>query len=413
MPSKVLINISILAGISNPANPFRGKELAELNQLPNAYLIVEGDEIAGFGAMKEYTGPLTGEHIYNAKGSLLLPAWCDSHTHLVFARSRENEFIDKINGLSYAEIAARGGGILNSAKALQETSEDRLFQLAWERLEEISRQGTGAVEIKSGYGLNVESELKMLRVIKKLRQRSKLLIKSSFLGAHAFPAEYKNNHEGYIKLIKEEMLPVIAAEKLADYIDVFCEKGFFSVEETEEICKAGMALGLQPKIHANQLNAIGAVEAAVKLNALSVDHLETMDASAIEALSNSNTIGTLLPGAAFFLNMQYPPARELIHKNAIVALASDYNPGSCPSGNMSLILSLASIKMKMLPAEAINAATINGAFAMEVNKIAGSIAIGKKANLIITKPVPSVDYLSYAYGSNHISRVMISGDWIN
>lgn len=412
MPSKTIINIKSLLGIHNPSSPLRGQDLSVLPELNQAYLTIENDEIAEFGYMKDYSVSKGNDEIIDAEGCIVLPAWCDSHTHLVFAKSREHEFIDKINGLTYAEIAAKGGGILNSAKAIQLSSEDELFNLAWKRLEEISKSGTGAVEIKSGYGLNAEAEIKMLRVIKKLRQRSKLQIKASFLGAHAYPEEYKNDHKAYIKIIKEEMLPEIAAEKLADYIDVFCEKGFFSIEETEEICRAGMAFGLKPKLHVNQLNDIGGIELAVKLKALSADHLETMNSDSIEVLGKTETIGTVLPGAAFFLNMNYPPVRQLLKNNAAIALASDYNPGSCPSGNMNLMISLASIKMKMLPEEAINAATINGAFAMEVNNIAGSIAIGKKANIIITQPVPSVAFLPYAFGSNLISRVMISGEWV-
>jgi imidazolonepropionase len=339
-----------------------------------------------------------------------LPAWCDSHTHLVFAASRENEFIDKIKGLSYAEIAAKGGGILNSAKKLQDTSEDQLFNLAWQRLEEVSKLGTGAIEIKSGYGLSVEGELKMLRVIKQLKEKSNLSIKATFLGAHTYPLAYKENHQGYINLITEEMLPVIAREQLADYIDVFCENGFFSPEETMLICKAGMAHGLKPKIHANQLTLSGGVQTGVQLGAVSVDHLETMDNDTIQLLAASNTIGTLLPTAAYFLRMPFQPARALIDAGCAIALASDYNPGSSPSGNMNMVVSMSCIQMKMLPQEAINAATINGAFAMELQAETGSIAVGKKANLIITKPVPSLAYLPYAFGANLVGQVMIKGE---
>ena len=313
--------------------------------------------------------------------SLFFPAWCDSHTHLVFAGSRENEFVDKIKGLSYAEIAARGGGILNSAKLLNETSEDELFNMAWKRLAEISKLGTGAVEIKSGYGLTVQGELKMLRVIKKLKERSQVSIKATFLGAHTYPSEFKEDHATYIKMIIEDMLPVIANEKLADYIDVFCENGFFSPQETEQICHAGMNYGLKPKLHVNQLNSIGGIEAGIKLNALSLDHLETMNDDEIRQLAKSNCIGTLLPSAAFFLRMPFQPARKLIDAGAAVALASDYNPGSSPSGNMNLVVAMSCIQMKMLPEEAINAATINGAYAMELQDELGSISIGKKANL--------------------------------
>ena len=340
-----------------------------------------------------------------------MPAWCDSHTHLVFAASRENEFIDKIKGLSYAEIAARGGGILNSARKLNDASEDELFNLAWQRLEELTRLGTGAIEIKSGYGLTVPGELKMLRVIKKLRERSAVTIKATFLGAHTYPVAYKEDHQSYIDQIINEMLPVIAREQLADYIDVFCETGFFSPAETEMICKAGMQHGLKPKIHANQLNLSGGVQTGVALGAVSVDHLETMDEAAIKTLAGSSTIGTLLPTAAFFLRMPFQPARALIDAGCAIALASDFNPGSSPSGNMNLVVNMSCIQMKMLPEEAINAATLNGAWAMECANELGSISPGKKANLIITKPVPSLAYLPYAFGSNLIDQVMIKGQW--
>ena len=313
--------------------------------------------------------------------------------------------------MSYADIAAKGGGILNSAKKLHAATETELFNLAWKRLEEVSKLGTGAIEIKSGYGLSVDDELKMLRVIKKLKEKSVLSIKSTFLGAHTYPLEYKDNHQGYIDLIINEMLPVIAKEKLADYIDVFCETGFFSPEETEIICKAGMRSGLKPKIHANQLNLSGGTQTGVKLNAVSVDHLETMDDEAITTLAGSNTIGTLLPTAAFFLRMPFQPARKLIDAGCAIALASDYNPGSSPSGNMNLVTAMSCIQMKMLPEEAINAATINGAYAMELQDEVGSIMIGKKANLIFTKSIPSLAYLPYAFGSNLIDKVMISGEF--
>jgi imidazolonepropionase len=331
---------------------------------------------------------------------------------LVFAGSRENEFVDKIKGLSYADIAARGGGILNSAKKLNATSEDELFNQSYKRLQQIIKLGTGAIEIKSGYGLTVEGELKMLRVIQRLKNASKISIKSTFLGAHTFPEEYKNNREAYIQLIIEEMLPVIAREKLADYIDVFCEQDFFSPEETENICLAGKSYGLKPKIHANQLHASGGVQAGVKLNAVSVDHLETMDDDAIQTLANSSTIGTLLPTAAFFLRMAYQPARKLIESNCVIALASDFNPGSSPSGNMNFVVALSCIQMRMLPEEAINAATINSAYAMELQDEVGSITKGKKANLLITQKIPSYIYLPYSFGNNLIDKVMLAGEWI-
>lgn len=408
--SILIINIKLLVNTSDHKSPLRGKALGDIPSIENAYLVIENEEIADFGKMD--AAPISKfhpDHIIDASGKIVLPAWCDSHTHIVFAGSRESEFVDKINGLSYAEIAARGGGILNSAAKLAATSEDELFNQAWNRLEEMKSLGTGAIEIKSGYGLSVETELKMLRVIKKLKERSSLQVKSTFLGAHTYPPAFKENHEGYISMIIDEMLPVIAKEKLADYIDVFCESGFFSQEETETICKAGMQYGLKPKIHANQLNLSGGVQVGVKLGAVSVDHLETMDEATISLLANSSTIGTLLPTAAFFLRMPFQPARKLIDAGCAIALASDFNPGSSPSGNMNLVVAMSCIQMKMLPEEAINAATINGAFAMEVNQQAGSITKGKKANLILTKPIPSLAYLPYSFGSNLIERVFING----
>lgn len=405
MPSTLITNIKQLVNVREQHQLLRGAALSELPYINNAWLIIEDGIIAGFGPMNELK--TSTNTVVDASGKLVLPCWCDSHTHLVFAASREEEFVDKIKGLSYAEIAAKGGGILNSARKLNDASEDELFNLAWARLQEVSRQGTGAIEIKSGYGLSVEGELKMLRVIKKLKSRSSLKIKATFLGAHTYPLAYKDNHQGYIDLIINEMLPVIAAEKLADYIDIFCETGFFSPEETETICRAGMKHGLKPKIHANQLNLSGGVQAGVKLNAVSVDHLETMDEEAISVLSASNTIGTLLPTAAFFLRMPFQPARRLIDAGCAIAIASDYNPGSSPSGNMNLVVAMSCIGMKMLPEEAINAATINGAYAMECADEVGSITIGKKANLIITKPISSVAYLPYAFGTDLIEQVII------
>jgi len=413
MSSLLITNIAKLVNVRKESHTLRGRELAELPCLVNAYMTIEDDVISDFGLMSSLkkTSSSFKNHC-DAQGQYLLPAWCDSHTHLVFAGSRENEFVDKLRGLTYAEIAARGGGILNSARKLSETSEDELFNQAWNRLEEVSRLGTGAIEIKSGYGLTVEAELKMLRVIKKLKERSSLQIRSTFLGAHTYPQEYKENHQGYIKLVVDEMLPVIAKEKLADYIDVFCENGFFSAEETETICKEGKRHGLKPKIHANQLSLSGGTQVGVKLGAVSVDHLETMDDEAINTLAHSSTIGTLLPTAAFFLRMPFQPARKLIDANCAVAVASDYNPGSSPSGNMNLVVSMACIGMKMLPEEAINAATINGACAMELGNEIGSITVGKKANLILTKRVPSLAYLPYSFGSNHIEKVIINGEMI-
>ena len=414
----LITNIKQLVGVRETNKPdshkvLRGKELAELPVTENAYLVIEAGSIAEYGEMSSIqNSTLKTQNKIDAAGQMVLPCWCDSHTHLVFASSREEEFVDKIKGMSYAEIAARGGGILNSARKLNDTSEDELFSNAWRRLEEVSKLGTGAIEIKSGYGLTIEGELKMLRVIKKLKEKSVLSIKATFLGAHTYPLEYKENHQGYIDCIINEMLPVIAKEKLADYIDVFCETGFFSPEETETICRAGMGYGLKPKLHANQLSPSGGVEVGVKLKALSVDHLETVDQKTIETLGTSETIGTLLPTAAFFLRMPFPPARKLIDAGCAIALASDYNPGSSPSGNMNLVISMACIQMKMLPEEAINAATINGAYAMELENEVGSIAVGKKANLIFTKPIPSLAYLPYSFGTSLIEKVMINGEFI-
>jgi imidazolonepropionase len=407
----LITNIAELINIREETTLLRGADLANLPVAENAFLLIEDGNIADYGHMYELElkVPQLPKYIIDADGQFVLPTWCDSHSHIVFAKTREDEFIDKLKGISYAEIAAKGGGILNSANKLNEAGEDELFNTAWKRLEEVSKLGTGAIEIKSGYGLTVEGELKMLRVIKKLKEKSGLSIKSTFLGAHTYPVAYKENHQGYIDCIINEMLPVIAAEKLADYIDCFCETGFFSPEEMETICKAGMSYGLKPKLHINQLNSIGGIEAAVKLNALTVDHLETMKETDVKLLSASNTIGTLLPTAAFFLRMQYQPARQLIDAGCAIALASDYNPGSSPSGNMNFVVALSCIQMKMLPEEAINAATINGAYAMELEQELGSITIGKKANLFFTKPIPSIAYLPYSFGTNLIDKVMING----
>jgi imidazolonepropionase len=399
-------NIATLAGVHDPAGALRGKQLAEFPVIRNAWVLVEDGIIAGIGSMGD--GNIPGASvIIDAEGSMVLPSWCDSHTHLVFAASREDEFVDKIRGMSYAEIAARGGGILNSARKLNAMSEDELFSLAWKRLEDVKGMGTAAIEIKSGYGLTVEGELKMLRVIRKLKERSSLVIRATFLGAHTYPPEFRDNHEGYLKILEDEILPVIAGEKLADFIDVFCEEGFFSPAETERICRAGMRYGLKPKIHANQLNLSGGVQTGVRLGALSVDHLETMDDDAIQALASSSTIGTLLPTAAFFLRMPFQPARAIIDAGAAVAVATDFNPGSSPSANMNLVVSMACIGMRMLPGEAINAATINGAFAMDIAREAGSIAIGKKAFLNICPAVTSISYLPYSFGQQHVKPLNV------
>jgi len=411
----LITHIAQLVNVRETNSLLRGKDLSVLPGIENAFLLIEDGIITEYGAMfeLELKVPQLPKNIIDAGGQFVLPTWCDSHTHIVFAKSREEEFVDKIKGATYAEIAARGGGILNSAHTLNAASEDELFNSAWKRLEEVCRLGTGAIEIKSGYGLTVEGELKMLRVIRRLKEKSNLSIKASFLGAHTFPLAYKDDHNGYINSIINDMLPVIAAEKLADYIDVFCETGFFSPEEMETICRAGMRYGLKPKLHVNQLNSIGGIATAIQCNAVSVDHLETMTDNDIAQLGRANTIGTLLPTAAFFLRMPYQPARKLIDSNCAIALATDYNPGSSPSGNMNFVVSLSCIQMKMLPEEAINAATINGAYAMEMEKELGSITIGKKANLIFTPPVPSIAYLPYAFGTNNIDRVMLNGNFIN
>jgi imidazolonepropionase len=415
MASTIFINIRQLVSTRSGSHLLRGKDLGILPCIDNAYLIIEGEEIAGYGSMSELPTAKRqlAASIIDAAGQFVLPAWCDSHTHLVFAGSREMEFVDKIKGLSYAEINAKGGGILNSAATLNETSFDILFNQAWARLEEISRLGTGAVEIKSGYGLTLEGELKMLRVIKKLKDRSRLTIKATFLGAHCYPARFRENHQGYIDIIVHEMLPAIAAEKLADYIDVFCETGFFSTEETAVICREAMRYGLKCRLHVNQLNSIGGVETGIGLHAVSLDHLETMTEEDISKLAASDVIGTLLPTAAFFLRMPYQPARKLIDSGAGIALATDYNPGSSPSGNMNFVLSLSCIQLKMLPQEAINAATLNGAHALELGNELGSITVGKKANLIFTRPIPSLMYLPYSFGTNLIDKVMIKGEFIS
>ena len=412
--SILIKNIGGLVNCRTEYHLLRGKELSSLPTLSNAYLIINAGIIEAYGKMSNFQKKeIDFKHVYDASGKFILPTWCDSHTHIVNAGTRENEFIDKINGLTYTEIAEKGGGILNSANKVQNASEDQLFLDAWNKIEELKKLGTGAIEIKSGYGLTVDSELKMLRVIKKLKEKSSISIKSTFLGAHAFPSAYKENHEPYISSIINEMLPIIAKDKLADYIDVFCEQGFFSPKEMELICNEGMKYGLKPKLHINQLSSIGGIQSAINLNALSVDHLETMTETDIHDLSNSNTIGTLLPTAAFFLRMPYQPARKLIDSGCAISLASDFNPGSSPSGNMNFVIALSCIQMKMLPEEAINAATINASYAMDLHDSLGSITVGKKANFIFTKPIPSISLLPYSFGSNLIDQVMINGEFIN
>ena len=407
----LITNIKSLYGTRENNNLLRGKTLGELPAIENAFLEIKDGKIFNYGKMEELN---TDQHqeVFDAKGKSVLPTFCDSHTHIVFAGSREDEFVDKIKGLSYAEIAAKGGGILNSAKRLAKTSEDELFEQAMVRVNEVMHLGTGALEIKSGYGLSLEAELKMLRVIKRIKEAVNIPVKSTFLGAHAFPEPYKENKEAYVKLIIDEMLPAIAEEKLADYIDVFCETGFFDEKLSEQVLNAGAKYGLKAKIHANQLNNSGGVQLGIKTNALSVDHLETLGEEEIKLLGENEIISTLLPSAAFFLRMGFPPARELIDAGAAIALATDYNPGSSPSGNIPLLISLACIQMKMTPEEAFNGATLNGAYAMEVEKEVGSITKGKNANLILTKDIPSLAYMPYAFGSQNIEKVMIKGEWI-
>ncbi len=405
----LLKNISQLIGIlPEGIKKLSGAEMKELGILKNAFLLIKENKIADFGFMKDLNLSEKIEEI-DCEGKIVSPCFCDSHTHLVFAAGRESEFADRISGLSYQEIAKRGGGILNSAKKLNETSEDELVKSALVRLEEIKKTGTGSVEIKSGYGLSVDGEIKMLRVIKKLKTLSELKIKSTFLAAHAYPQEFKNNHQGYIDLIINEMLPIISKENLAEYIDVFCEKGFFDEKETEQILQAGLKHGLKGKIHANQLSISGGVQIGIKNNALSVDHLECMGDEEISALKNSETIGTLLPSAAFFLGMHYQPARKMIDFGLPVALASDYNPGSTPSGNMPFLLTLACTQMKMTPEEAFNAATINGAYAMGIEKTHGSITKDKIANVFITEKLPSLTSIPYYFGRNVIEKVILNG----
>ena len=412
----LILNIKQLVQTElSPRKWVAGKDMARLGILENAYLLVEEDKIAGFGKMEDldreavYAGGDIVKEI-DATGRLVMPSYCDSHTHLVYAGSREIEYIDKIRGLSYEEIAKRGGGILNSCERIRKASEEELFDAAYDRIQEIAGFGTGAVEIKSGYGLDTESELKMLRVIRRLKAETTLLIKSTFLGAHAVPLEYKGRQTEYVDLIINEMIPMVAAEELADYIDVFCDKGFFTVEDTDRMLNAGMKYGLRAKIHANELDYSGGVQVGVKYNAISVDHLECMGEEEIACLLESETMPTVLPGAAFFLNMPYSPVRKMIQAGLPVALASDYNPGSSPSGNMKFIMSLGCINYKMLPEEVINATTLNSAYAMGVEEEAGSIAVGKLANFYITTPISGIEYLPYAYTADLIEAIFLKGE---
>jgi len=409
MPTLLIRNIDTLVLAETSPRPFMaGADMQALPRIDHAYLLVEGGRFRAFGPMAEC--PERAGEVIDAGGRFVFPSWCDSHTHLVFAASREQEFEDRIRGLSYEEIARRGGGILNSARRLREATEEELLASAYERLREIQAFGTGAVEIKSGYGLTLESELKMLRVIRRLKEMAPMPVKATFLGAHALPPEYRDKRDGYLRLIIEEMLPRIAGEGLADYIDAFCEKGFFTVAETEQLMEAGARYGLKAKVHVNQFNSLGAVAACVRHGALSVDHLEVASDEDIESLKGSATMPTLLPSAPFFLNGHYQPARRLIGAGLPVALATDYNPGSTPSGKMQFVLSLACIKCGMLPEEAVCAATLNGARAMELEQEYGSIAVGKVANFFITRPMPSLAYLPYAFGSDLVERAFLKGE---
>lgn len=408
----VIKNISeLIQTETTPRKWVAGKDMSHISTIKDAFIEVEEGVITSFGSMEDWNGieDWNNTDIIDAEGGMVFPTYCDSHTHLVFAASREGEFVDRINGLSYAEIAERGGGILNSADKLQNASEDELFEDALARLNELVQMGTGAIEIKSGYGLTLDAELKMLRVIKRLKAASDVTIKATFLGAHALPKQYKDNKEGYMDLVINEMLPKVADEKLADYVDIFCEDGYFTVEDTKNLLTAANKLGLQSKTHVNQFNAIGGVKASVDLGALSVDHLEEMDEDDYNALQNSECMPTILPSCSFFLGIPYGPARRMMEEGLPVALATDYNPGSTPSGNMNFVASLGCIQMKMTPEEVINATTINTAYAMGVEKEFGSICIGKKANLFITKPIPSYAYLPYSFGHNVIEKVMIAG----
>ncbi len=404
----VLKNIGkLLIAEQEPTQWVAGEEMASVAALSNAWLVIEHGKIACFGEGEVI--PFADDEVLDCKGGIVMPAFCDSHTHLVYAGSREQEYEDKIRGLSYEEIAKRGGGILNSAKLLSETSEDDLFEQSLPRALEIIRSGTGAVEIKSGYGLNTRDELKMLRVIKRLGEETELTIRATFLGAHAVPTSFKSDQDKYVQLVIDEMIPAVAQEELADFIDVFCDRGFFTVEQTDRILEAGASYGLAPKIHANELDFSGGVQAGVRHHALSVDHLEFVGEEELAALKGSATMPTILPGASLFLGLSYAPARKMIEAGLPVALASDYNPGSSPSGNMELVMSLGIIQLKMLPFEVLNAVTRNGAYAMGLEESHGSITPGKVANLIITDPMPDFGFMPYAYGSSQINKVILNG----
>ena len=410
--SLLVKNIGCIVGIDESGRTkVAGKEMAGIGTLENAWLFTDGERIGGYGTMDTLPQE-EGHEVIDAKGGWLFPSFCDSHTHIVYAGSREQEFLDKINGLTYEEIAKRGGGILNSADRLHDTSEDELYRQAMERIDEIVAMGTGLVEIKSGYGLTLEDELKILRVIRRIKETAPLDVRATFLGAHAVGRAYKGRQSEYVEHVCNDMIPAVAKEGLADFVDVFCDKGFFTVEETAKIVETGARYGLRAKIHANELAISGGVEIGVEHRALSVDHLESMGDEQIEALRGSDTMPTMLPGCAFFLGIGYPPARKMIDAGLAVALASDYNPGTAPSGNMRFVASLASIKMKMTPAEALNAATLNSACAMGESKDFGSITRGKKANFYITKPLPSLAFLPYAHQTPVIKTVVLKGKMV-
>ena len=412
----LIVNIKELVGIEEQGRLLkRGKEMAETGRIKNAFLLIKGKRIADYGPMdsdacRKYLAE--NQRVNDVKGSVVMPAFCDSHTHLVYANSREMEFVDKIRGLSYEEIAKRGGGILNSAKATAAASEDELYDMAQQRLDEVMRMGTGAIEIKSGYGLTTESELKLLRVIRRLKENSPVLIKSNFLGAHGIPMEYRGHQEDYVDLVINEMIPLVAAEDLADFIDVFCDQGFFTVEDTERILMAGIKYGMRPKIHANEMAISGGVQVGVKYGAISVDHLEQMGDEEIECLKDSETMPTILPGCAFFLNLPLSPARKMIEAGLPVAMASDFNPGTSPSGNMQLILPMACIRYRLTPEEALNATTLNTAYAMGVSDEVGSITKGKLANLIITQPMTQLEFMPYYYGANKVAKMILNGKFV-
>jgi imidazolonepropionase len=393
----------------------KGSDMNVLPSIENAWLAIEDDTIVAFGSMDEFDGiedwrDLT---IIDAAGKFVLPGWCDSHTHTVFAASRADEFEDRLNGLTYEEIAKRGGGILNSAKKLSAMSEEELYSAAVERLNGMMQQGTVAVEIKSGYGLDEANELKMLRVIQRLKAEHPMEIKATFLALHAIPADYKGREEEFVQLMINQVLPKVAAEGLADFVDAFCEEGYFSVDQMNQLIDAAQAVGIPAKVHVNQFNVIGGVEAAVKRNARSVDHLEELSNEDVEALSHGNTMPVALPACSFFLRIPYTPARKIIDAGLPIALATDFNPGSSPSGNMNFVNSLACIQQRMLPIEIVNASTLNGAYAMDVQDVLGSIAVGKKASLIITKPLNSLTELFYYFGENNIDQVIVNGKLVD